>query len=274
MAVELTGAMRYVIINNQTLSALTVSFYGSISKKESQILKVAVIDDDAPLAEEAAELTRRFFGEKGEDVFVEIYEKGSSLIYNLEKDTRYELYLLDLRLSDYDGAELLERIREFQSDAHVIVISSYPEYLLPCVHVGIFDFIPKAEMKSTLSQALKRVWDIVQNERRRCYYIQTIGNCHKIPLDHIFYIEIVSRAAVFHCTERQYTEYRSLKNIYEDLPEGEFAFINSGQIVNLWRVARVQGDEIRMDDGTELRCSRRMKKEFNQKVLRFLGRQG
>ena len=201
-------------------------------------MRIAIIDDEPFLAQEAAELAEDFFGEKGESIFIEKYEKGSSLIHALEGEERFDLYLLDLRLPDCDGVGLLERIRQLQGDARVIVVSSYPEYVLSCVHAGIFDFVPKAEMENALRTALEKLWKIVRHELRRCYCIQLKGNCQKVLLEHIFYIELVSRAAVFHCAGEEYKEYRSLGSIYEDLPEGEFAFINSGQIVNLWRVAR------------------------------------
>lgn len=64
-------------------------------------------------------------------------------------------------------------------------------------------------------------------------------------------------------------ERKPLKTVFSELPETDFAYINSGQIVNLMRIAKFQKDEVKLDSGTVLHCSRRMKKDFEAKMLAF-----
>jgi len=238
--------------------------------KGEMILKAAIIEDQSIISDNIKGLTKLFFEKKGKEIFLCQYFKGRELLGDLEEGRIYDFYLLDLNLPDMDGLELLEKIKKNFKNAEVIIISAYSERAISCIHSGIFDFIPKtAKMEKELDYTLERLINILDENKNRCYYIHRNKDMQKIFFDDIYYIEMIGRRAVFRCRNGEFSEYRPLKEVYQMLPEKDFVYVNSGQVVNLWRVLQTSAEYVLLDNGVSLSISRRKRKYFSYKILKY-----
>ena len=144
--------------------------------------------------------------------------------------------------------------------------------IIACIHSGIFDFVPKTKKwESELTHALERLFAKLGENTDRCYYIHKNKDTQKIYFDDIYYIEMIGRKAMFYCRGAEYSEYKPLKEVYPMLPEQDFAYVNNGQIVNLWRVVRTSAEHVILDNGVSLVISRRKRKYFGDKILKYQG---
>ncbi|UXP32163.1 sigma-54 dependent transcriptional regulator [Reichenbachiella agarivorans] len=79
------------------------------------------------------------------DYEVSTYENGSSLLADLKK--RPDLITLDFRLPDYSGAELFDKIKAFDPNIEIVMISEQQdvETAVSLLKKGAYDYLTKSE---------------------------------------------------------------------------------------------------------------------------------
>ena len=116
--------------------------------------RILVIDDDTYICT----LLENFLKEEG--YAVDVAFAGNKGLQKL-KDNNYDLVLLDYRLPDSDGMNILNSIKRMNSTLEVIVITAYAEVsaAVKLIKAGAFDYVTKPirpeEMLSLIKQALK-----------------------------------------------------------------------------------------------------------------------
>lgn len=117
--------------------------------------RVLIIEDSPALAE----VYRSYL--RGEPYVVKHFADGKSGLAELEKDPP-EAVLLDLKLPDMDGMEILKRIHESQIPTSVVIITGHAsvDVAIEAMRYGAFDFIEKPfsakRVKVTLRNAVDR----------------------------------------------------------------------------------------------------------------------
>ncbi len=106
--------------------------------RDDRHLRVLVIDDDDVMLESC----RRSLETVGFSVDV---EREGLRGRDRAAHGDYQLVLVDLRLPDADGLDLVASIREQRADVEVIVITGYStvDTAVRAVKLGAFDFLPK-----------------------------------------------------------------------------------------------------------------------------------
>ena len=63
----------------------------------------------------------------------------------LSKENRYDVILMDLKLPDIDGIEVVKQIRKTDSSSFIIAVTAYPksETEKKCYEAGFNDFVTK-----------------------------------------------------------------------------------------------------------------------------------
>ncbi len=236
--------------------------------QENSRFKIAVADDDVLFARKICRTIQEFWDT--DKPAVKIYKSGTDLADCLRQGLRYDIYFLDIEMPGINGLKLAEAIMRLSAQSYIVFITSYERYALQSIKIGAFYYILKEEHDKKLHKVLHKI--CMEESRKRQTKSFLVGNSsayEKVCLDDIFYIERNGKDAVFYCSGAQYVERKPLKTVFSELPETEFAYINSGQIVNLTRIAEFHKDEVKLDSGAVLHCSRRMKKDFEAKMLTF-----
>ena len=114
-------------------------------------LRVLVIDDD----EDICLYLREFLTREGYRVTT--VTKPLDALPAI-KDGRYQIVLLDVRMPDIDGIELLRQIRAIDSDICVIVMTAYPsvETAVDTMKADAFDYLRKPFELEQMRQVLQR----------------------------------------------------------------------------------------------------------------------
>ena len=100
--------------------------------------RVLVIDDDVRILD----LFRQFLSQKG--LAVTTAECGKEGLMRYAKDP-FDLVLLDLRMPDIDGHEVLERIKDQDAQAKVIIMTGH-DSLQSVIHahnLGVMSYLTK-----------------------------------------------------------------------------------------------------------------------------------
>lgn len=115
-------------------------------------LKIAVVDDDVFYLNIFKQNLLNLGFEN-----VTIYESGIELLNNIE--SRPELVFLDYSMEDMSGEEVLNKIKRFDPNIFVVIVSAQ-EGIQPAIDTlkqGAFDYLQKGENE------LKRIKDVIQN---------------------------------------------------------------------------------------------------------------
>ncbi|HLF20548.1 MAG TPA: sigma-54 dependent transcriptional regulator [Bacteroidota bacterium] len=130
---------------------------------------------------------------------VQFAENGESALKTLSS-TPVDLVLLDVKMAGMDGIEVLQRIREKNSDLPVIMISGHGtiETAVDATKLGAFDFLPKpldrdkllvtirnALQQAKLSEEYRKLQESVEGK------LQILGESRKIKQ----VLEIIERVA-------------------------------------------------------------------------------
>jgi len=77
------------------------------------------------------------------------------------RDESFDAIILDLRMPGMDGMQALERIKEYDANAIVVVITGYAsiESAVEAMRRGAYDFLPKPFTPEALSAIVRRALD-------------------------------------------------------------------------------------------------------------------
>jgi DNA-binding NtrC family response regulator len=128
-------------------------------------LGVLVIDDD----EDICTYLREFLSQEGYSVTT--VSKPLDALPAI-KDGRHQIVLLDVRMPEVDGVELLREIRSIDSDVCVIVMTAYPsvESAVDTMKADAFDYLRKPfdldQLRAVIQRAIRDKGLMIDAEER------------------------------------------------------------------------------------------------------------
>jgi len=118
-------------------------------------MKVLLVDDH-PLILAALQAVIRGLGD---DVTVVGVDNAAAARSTLEKESDYDLVLLDLALGDADGFDVLTELRATYPALPVVVVSASERAsdVIRAIDLGAMGFVPKRSSNAVLTEALRMV---------------------------------------------------------------------------------------------------------------------
>jgi DNA-binding NtrC family response regulator len=126
--------------------------------------RVAVLDDEARMAEVVAMLLRR------EEIDARAYTDPTALFAALER-APVDCLVTDLRMPGADGLEVLRRARAFDAELPVILMTAYATVptALEAMREGAFDYVQKPFENDELVALVRRALDVTRLARENRY---------------------------------------------------------------------------------------------------------
>ena len=158
--------------------------------RPSKAARVLIVDDEAGLLEMLAIVLQR----SGYEVRTAGDERGALEAFRAE---RPDLVLLDLRLGNDDGLQVLRRMKEADPTVPVVVITAYSTWdnAVEAMRLGAYDFIKKPfednqQVREVVSRALAQRAQLSTSERRHAKS-EILGNSPPIRA----VLDVVERVA-------------------------------------------------------------------------------
>jgi two-component system LytT family response regulator len=202
-----------------------------------------------------------------------------------------DLVFLDVQIPEMNGFAVLEEAVSRGNPPLVVFVTAYDEYALRGFEVNALDYLLKPFDADRFQQTMRRVRDHLGRSREAVISRSLLEAFDRIRVDSeheeeenggplnrivvkdngrlffvkskdILWIEAAGNYARAHVGGTSHLIRTSLKELQEKLPDGQFARIHRGIIVNLEYVREIQphlhGDyRVLLSDGTVLRMSRR-----------------
>lgn len=113
--------------------------------------KIVIIDDETGMLEMMSQLARKM----GHETFTyQTGKEGLAAIHSL----RPELAIVDLRIGDMDGLEIIERCRREHPSMHVVMVTGFAsvENAVAAMKLGAFDYLTKPFELDDLQRTINR----------------------------------------------------------------------------------------------------------------------
>ena len=206
-------------------------------------MRVAICDDNQQDIERIRRYTLRMIDYAVEYVF---YTRPEELLRECaDAEQKPDMYILDIEMPGMDGLAVAKQIRETDSKALLVFLTSYTKYMPSVFEVVTFDFIPKP----------------ISEERLRVLF-EKAGT----------YLNLTNQSFSFSYRRVRYSLKfdEILYEIWEKLDERMFAAVHGSFIVNLKHVHSVSSGMVMLTDGTELGVTRGYRKELTEKHIAFV----
>jgi DNA-binding NtrC family response regulator len=126
----------------------------------SESYRVLVAEDEATFAR----TVERFLEERGHEV--RVCGTGKAALKAL-KESEWDVLLLDLRLPDAEGVEILARVRQDHVDIQTIIVTGFSnvESAIASMRLGAFDYLTKPPNFEELAMRVEKAGEKTQLER-------------------------------------------------------------------------------------------------------------
>lgn len=241
------------------------------------MLLVGICDDEAVYLHKMEAFVRDCYRQNQIFASLQVFEKSSSLLYEIEDGTRFDLLLLDIEMPEMSGMELAARVKELLPDVLIIFFTSHMEYALDAYELSVFRYIPKSGGGERLSHALLDAAKLIEVQRRESYIIQNQSRLERIPLKNLLYVTHEGKNALLVTDMKDaqtgeavcYKVRKTLQQVSEELGTEEFLFIDRGCIVNLSKIMSVRDEQCILKDGTRLAVSQNRMQNLKERLLDF-----
>ena len=232
-------------------------------------MRIAILDDSYEDAKQLEDYLYQFQKEKNVSFQIEIFH--SSFDFLEEYGESFDLLFLDIEMPGSNGLEVAREIREKDQTVGIIFVTNMSQYAIEGYEVNALDFVVKPVRYYSFSQKLEKAMHLMKLRKETNLVINTRDGLRRVRTSEVEYIEKEKDFLVYHLPQEELKERGSIKSVKEKLTAQSFSECNGGYLVNLSNVKRIGKDTITLLSDRELPMSRRLKKQFTEDFIRYMG---
>lgn len=230
-------------------------------------MRIAVCDDNP---KELERIKGCFCRIQGYDLVCSYFDSTSTVMEILKtENSPYDLYILDIEMPGMNGLKLAKSIREKDSRALFVFLTSYTRYMKDVFDVVTFDFIEKPISDEKLLQILERAATYL-NITNQHFSFGYRASRYSLKYDRIVYIEKKGRQALIHTFEEVYRTNMTLEEIWQQLNPKSFVHIHNSYIINLYNLDRKDNEIAIMRNGEKLHITKGYRRELAMRHFEFV----
>lgn len=232
-------------------------------------MRIAVVDDSIGDAQRIVTYLEQFQAEHDLNFQTKVFY--ASLDFLEEYDGDYDVIFLDIEMPGSNGLEAAREIRERDQAVGIIFVTSLAQYAIDGYEVQAIDFMVKPVGYYNFSMKLEKAFRFIESHREQDILISNKDGIVRITVSDILYMEKDRDYLLFYTRQGCSRTRGSMKEMKAKLESLPFSECNSGCVINLNYVRRVGKDSVVLTSDQELPLSRRLKKQFAQDYINFMG---
>lgn len=225
--------------------------------------QVALCDDEQIFIETQKKICCEALEQLELEYQITVFDSSEDFLHTFwEKGKRYELILLDIIMDGVNGMELARKIRETDSKATIIFITSSYDYALEGYDVQALHYL----VKPVEREALKKL--IISDCHARFqtpFFILDSGNGkRKVALRDIICMEIVRRQVEVTLVEGRAYYSGKLSDLLAQLPKERFVRCHQAFALNVQNIRELTRQDAITINGKKIPVSRTYVKEVKK----------
>ncbi len=242
-------------------------------KGNLDMVNIALCDDDKEILLEINRHILTFMENASVSAATKTFTSGEVLAASVSDGDRFDIYILDVEMSDMDGFAVAKKVRQYQPNAIVIFLTLHPEQARDGYKVNALRYIAKLELAEALPEALEEALEALKQADKQCLLIQHYNNFTRVLYQDIMYVR-KSRRCVLITTTRQgnIQDNRGLKELFEQIDDPRFTFTERSCFINLDYARGIDGYWMVLKNGERLPISRPMLPKVKEAIINLWGR--
>lgn len=234
-------------------------------------MRLAICDDNSLERELLHTLLQRYFSETSVRCEFTLYERGTTLYYDVMENIDYDIIFLDLFMDDSFGMRIAQKLRDISYRGKIIFCTASADYALESYDVCASGYILKPYSLDDIRRTLDRLLPEYQCDS---YRIKQKSSIVYIPLNEIMYVESDNTKCILHRADnREYVIYKKLIQIETELNDTRFLRCHQSYLVNM-NYVREANDVFILYNGEQILIRKKSKKEIQQKFLKYKEKSG
>lgn len=241
------------------------------------MISTGICDDEEESREKLRRFCREFFGPDSE---LREYASGEEFLKTLENNKALErgkapdILLLDIEMAGPDGIEVKRKLIKAETGTRIVFVTSHDEWMADAYGKNVFGFLTKPLRYEKFEEKMWEVAEDVERGKRKVEFIMNQYERKELFLAQILYLKAAKPYTEVWFRERgevrRKVDENGIQTWKERLWQSDFFMLDKSNLVNLEHVQKVRGEDVLMDDGTELKVSRRKKTEFWREYKRYV----
>jgi len=232
------------------------------------LIRIAIVEDE-PTERDRIKVYLEEIAQEDQTQFdIEQYSSGMAFVMSGMKD--YDLVLMDIDMPNLNGIETAKALRKVDQSATLIFVTNMAQYAISGYEVNAVDFILKPVNRYSFAIKIKRAISRTAKKNDNAIQIKMDGTIFLVHMYQIMYLEVDGHYVIFHTTQGDYKEYTTLKLAQKRINSSHFVQCNQSFLINMKYIESVSRESVTVG-GTIIYISRKMKTEFMNAVLDFLG---
>jgi len=195
------------------------------------MLELVICDDEKSLRTDLKKIIERELDLCGHDCRITEFNCGEDLIRTL--NTRnYDIFFLDIEMKELDGMETAKHIRNKNTSAEIIFVTSHPDFVFQGYEVRALNYILKPYEEKKILSVLYAALEHLSLSAEKYYLIEQRSGTIKLPLSRTKYFISERRSITAVTTDTTYTFYGKLNDMETELPDF-FIRIHNRYLCNL-----------------------------------------
>ena len=227
-------------------------------------IHIAICDDSAVYRQYLTGLLHEWGRMHEQTCQISEFSTAEEFLFAWEDHQDVDIFLLDIEMPGMNGVELARNIRQRNTQAQIVFITGYAEYMAIGYDVEALHYLLKPVDSEKLFAVLDRAVTRLQRQEPTLL-IEQHGVLTRVPVSQIRYIEVNRNYVTIH-VDTAYQIRRSMKEI-ETLLDKRFLRIGRSYIVNLTYIQQVSKTELTLIDGTKLYLPRGSYNTVNRAII-------
>lgn len=230
-------------------------------------MNIAVCEENSEDAERLIGLVEKYFHEKCLSVNVCKFYRDIDLLCEVEDGVKFDLIFLGVEKDGAVGIDTAYSLRMLNFRQELILVSSTADFAIDGYEVGAVGYLSKPCRALILTKLMDR---LAKNFRIDTYLIKHRKSIIKVPLSEIIYVESNNSKCTVHTSSGDnYTLYKHLNDIENELADRRFLRCHRSFIVNMNCVAAVDKDFI-LNSGERILIRQKSRREIKNIFLEFV----
>lgn len=233
-------------------------------------MKIAIVEDQRVEQERLTRYIKTFCQQAGLPVEVTCFNDGLDITSDYK--AQFDVIYLDVEMEIMDGMTTAKKIRQKDKEVLLVFVTNHSQVAIQGYSVEAIDFLLKPLSNFVFEEHFKKILRKLPTpeEDQQFLYIKNKASTFKIAQKDILYIESEGHHLHIHTKNETITTSNTLKNMESLLDSSTFFRSNSGYIVNLAHVEKIEGN-ISYVGGQALQISRPRKKDFMTALTNYVG---
>lgn len=237
--------------------------------EKQKTMRIYICDDEIPVLKKQAEKIKSVVPK--DDVLE--FSSGCALMQRL-KEEPCDVLLIDIDMPGLSGLDIAgvlnrEGHAEKVRPPLLVFVTGHDELVYESLHYHPFGFIRKSYFDKEVEKVL-RDCDVWLKTKERRFYFRSEGKDRTLFLTEILYFEADGNYLRI-CTETETYRFRSTLAAVENcLSCSGFIRTHKGFLVNQSAIRLIDGDEVKLSDGTAIPIGKTYAQEARRKLLEYM----